>query len=254
MFKRLSFFVLTGFCISMIVATSLVADENKDEHVSVGVRAESIEARMAKIEKRTQMANMYPEGISDLEKMSGKAKSLEPLKEIFNPKISYVLHPASYQASSFFYSYEHGCVMIELTDGSTWFVDPSEYNAITNWVTTDFVIITENHAWWSPFAFRLTNKRTGQSVGINIDLGPIAPIYACYHTHWIVDIDYYNNIVFLEDGSIWYMSTMDRNTVNQWIAGDIVIIGVNDGWLFAYNPNMLINVAMLNFAVGAAVF
>lgn len=250
-------YLLTGLCFTISVGSTLVAEENINEHVQIGTRAESVEARMAKRDTRAKMAEMYPDGLNDLDKTSSQAKSFQALKGAFNPKIPYVLHPASCQTASFFYSENFNCMMAELTDGSTWFVDPDEYAALSNWNPMAPVIITQNHAWrWrSPYDFRLTNQWTGQSVGINIDLGPISPVYACFYTHWIVDIDYYKNIVYLEDGSKWHMSIFDSSTISQWVPGDIVIIGVNDGWLFAYNPNMLINVAMYSdFAVGAAVF
>jgi hypothetical protein len=240
MFRKLSFL---WCCAAMIFAASLTADESAREHSPVGTRAESIEKRMASLETRSKMAAIYKDG-----KALKAAKGLGFLK----PNISYTLHPASYQsAASISYSLELNSTMIELTDGSIWFANPYELNDIDFWDPTHPVIITKNHAWGSPYAFRLTNQWSGQSVAIDIHLGPIAPIYACYYTHWIKEIDYYNNTIKLEDNSIWYMSMFDAATVNQWIPGDIVIIGVNDGWLFAYNPNMLINVATLDFAVGA---
>ena len=119
---------------------------------------------------------------------------------------------------------------------------------------TDLVVITPNHGWFSAYDFRLTNQNTGDSILVNLVLGPIAPMYGSIYTHWIIALDYYNNIVYLEDGSLWRMSSFDSHTVNEWIAGDIMIIGVNDGWFSSFSPNILINVAMLNYAVGAATF
>lgn len=252
MFKKL-FFVLIGCCCVATMFASSVSKESEKENAPIGVRAESFENRMAKLETRAKLEAKYPEGMSDLVKASHTKKSIFSIKEN-NSKISYAVHPASYQIASFFYSAETHSIMTELTDGSQWFVNGSEFNAIHDWAVTDPVIITQNHAWISPFAFRLTNQRTGESLGISIYLGPIEPIYGSRLTHWITAIDDYNNIVYLEDGSIWYMSAFDKGTFTQWVPGDIVIIGVNDGWLFAYNPNMLINVATLDFAVGAAVF
>lgn len=253
MLKKLSFLALMGVCAAMIAVSSLSATEINQEHSPVGARAESIEKRMAQLETRSELAAHYPEGINDLAK---KAKGMKGAGgfSLLNSSASYALHPASYQTANFFYSPEFDTVMVELLDGSIWFVDPYEFNTITHWNSADLVIITENHAWRSPYKFRLTNQRSGQSVAINIQLGPIAPIYACYHTHWITDIDYYNNIVYLEDKSAWHMSMFDAAIVNDWVPGDVVIVCVNDGWLFAFNPNMLFNVAMLNFGVGAAKF
>ena len=77
-------------------------------------------------------------------------------------------------------------------------------------------------------------------------------MYNSVYTHWIVAIDYYRNIVFLEDGSVWNMSSLDAGVIDQWVINDVVMIGVNTGWLSSYNPNILINVNMLNYAAGAS--
>jgi hypothetical protein len=254
MSKKLSSIVLMGFCALMFSTTSLTANENMKEHSPIGTRAESIEKRMAQLETRSQMATLNPEEAkkpSKKQRITKSALAMKSMSPLLAQTFYYTSHPAAYQtpASVCYYGYT-----VELVDGSVWKVDPSDSYLVTGWHSSHLVVITPNHSWFSPYAFRLTNQHTGESVAVNLDLGPIAPIYASYYTHWIVNIDYYNNIVYLEDGSVWYMSSFDSNIVNQWISGDVVIIGVNDGWLFASNPNVLINVAMLNFAAGAAVF
>ena len=98
-------------------------------------------------------------------------------------------------------------------------------------------------------AFRLTNQNTGESVAANLYLGPI---YNGPYTHWITAIDYYNNTVFLEDGSMWSMSSFDDGVVNKWFENHTVIIGVNDGWFSSSRPNILINVNNSNYAAGVA--
>jgi hypothetical protein len=139
-------------------------------------------------------------------------------------------------------------------DGSIWSIAPSDAYRTAGWHSTDLVVITPNHSWLSLYAFRLTNQSTGESLAANLKMGPMAPAVGSPYTHWITAVDYLSNRVYLEDGSLWHMSVFDSNIVNQWVPGDVVIIGVNDGWLSSSNPNVLINVAMLNFAAGSAGF
>jgi hypothetical protein len=139
---------------------------------------------------------------------------------------------------------------MELMDGSIWAINPNDAYKTMDWYTTDLVVITLNHKWFSSYDFRITNQTTGSSVQADLYLGPFDPAYGSPYTHWILGVDYYYNEVYLEDGSVWSMSGFDRSIVDNWIAGDTVIIGVNDGWLAGSNPNILINVNMLNFAAG----
>lgn len=134
---------------------------------------------------------------------------------------------------------------VELEDGSVWTVRSGDTYKTLNWLTSDLIVMTPNQEWFTVYNYKLTNQNTGVSVGVNLELGPI---YNGTCTHWIIAIDKANNKVCLEDGSIWEMSNDDYRVVNKWLINDTVIIGVNDGWLSSYRPNILLNVNTLNHA------
>lgn len=255
MLKKLSSMVFIGLC-GVILTTTFVSSEEalKKERTLVGERSEPLETRMNQLQARAKMAVLNPEETSKEPSVDAKndpQKLMKRLAPAAAKSLYYTTHPAAYQnpvAVSFFGD------TVELMDGSVWGVAPSDAYKTVYWSPTDLVIITPNHSWFSAYAFRLTNQNTCESVEVNLHLGPIAPMYGSYYTHWIVAIDYYHNFVYLEDGSIWNMSSFDSQVVNQWVTGDVVIIGVNDGWLSSLKPNVLINVAMVNFAAGSVSF
>lgn len=131
---------------------------------------------------------------------------------------------------------------VTLEDGSVWSVSSDDTYKTLNWLTSDLIVVSPNHAWFSVYDYVITNQNTGVSVKANLILGPI--VDAVYR-HWVVAIDYLWDRVWLEDGSIWTL--FDSSISKQWQVGDTVIIGVNDGWFSTSYPNILINVNMLNY-------
>jgi len=141
---------------------------------------------------------------------------------------------------------------VELVDGSIWNVRSNDRYKTFDWLTSDQVIIKPNHSWFSSYHYKLTNLSTKSNVAVNLSLGPI---YNGVHTHWIVAIDYQNRQICLEDGTVWSIKKSDRGAMNKWIVNDTVIIGVNDGYFSSKsNPNILINVNVLNYARGAVMY
>jgi hypothetical protein len=151
---------------------------------------------------------------------------------------------------------------IELEDGSVWVIAPGDTYKVLNWLTTEDyfrnpslipegVVITPNHAWFSPYLFCLTNQVTGVAVKVNLSVGPI---YNDVFTHWIVAINYYTQEICLEDGTLWQLSGFDSSIFNTWLLNDTVIIGVNDGFLSSTKPNILINVNTLTYTRARCVF
>jgi len=111
------------------------------------------------------------------------------------------------------------------------------------------LVITPNHAWFSVYDYVITNQNTGVAVQVNLVVGPL---YNAVYRHYIVAIDYVLDHVVLDDGSVWTMT--DFTVMNQWVPGDTVIVGVNDGWFSSSYPNILINVNTLSYARGICVF
>lgn len=135
--------------------------------------------------------------------------------------------------------------MVELEDGSKWGVYYGDRNKSYNWLTTDTIKITPNKAWFSSYAFRLTNLNTGDSLEVNLigrPLTVIDPYTLTYQNRVIVAIDYFNDELCLNDGSVWSISGFDSPVLNKWIVLDAIIIGHNDGFFSSTRPNILINV------------
>jgi hypothetical protein len=159
----------------------------------------------------------------------------------------YTSHPGAYHsvvAISDSFSFLQGS--IELDDGSIWTCWFEDMYKMDTWLATDLILISRNNAMISSYDYKLTNQNTGISIVVNLHLGPF---YDSPYTRWIIDIDYYNNFVFLNDGTIWSMSFLDKWTISQWGIGNTVIIGVSDGIV---NPNFLLNVDYMSQASGTA--
>lgn len=240
MSNRLRSFMLIG----IFAVTSLVAEETtENRHTAIGTRAEPVDDQMLRLQKRDEMGVEHEEKSKKIELKGDDAAYYASA-----PKTYFTTHPGAYQhpvSISFFGD------SVELMDGSIWTIASSDAHKTINWFPTDLVVVTPNHSWFSSYGFRLTNQNTGESAAASMFLGPIAPMYHSIYTHWIAGIDYYYNLIYLEDGTVWNMSSFDRNVMDQWMVNDVIIIGVNDGWFSSSNPNILINVNMLNFAAGA---
>lgn len=167
-------------------------------------------------------------------------------ERVTNHSMFYTSHPGAFHTIS---AVSLSGDTLELEDGSIWSIySGDQYNTVI-WLPRDVVVITPNNGWFSSYDFKLTNQNTGSSALTNLKLGPF---YDSAMSHWIVAIDYDYNIVYLEDGSAWNMSYFDCGTVRKWLPDDTVIIGINDSWFSYSNPNVLINVNMLNYAAGMA--
>lgn len=140
---------------------------------------------------------------------------------------------------------------VEFNDGSIWTIASGDTYKTLNWLTSDLLVVTPNHSWFSNYMFCITNQDTGVSVKANLFLGPI---YNGPFTHWIVAINYFTQELCLEDGSIWKLSGFDSSIYNKWMLNDTIIIGVNDGFLSSSKPNILINVNTLTYSKAKCTF
>lgn len=140
---------------------------------------------------------------------------------------------------------------IEFHDGSIWSIAEEDTYKNLNWLTSDYLVVTPNHAWFSSYMFCITNQNTGTTVKANLFLGPFQNgIY----THWIVSINYYTQELCLEDGSIWKLSGFDSSIFNRWNLNHTIMIGVNDGFLSSSKPNILINVNTLDYSKAKCIY
>lgn len=259
--KKLAFKSKCVFCTAMaLLATfSLFSEEdNKQKHVIVGSRVISMDQHVAALQER---AKLEEEMIQDEElKIQSEIADADNLAEekVAEERKTYALNLGTMAHHAYYYSTHSGAFhqaiavspfgeTVELIDGSVWHIHSWDSHKTLDWLGSDVLVISPNHSWFSSYLFRITNQNTGVSVEANLSLGPI---YNGYFTHWIIGIDHYNNVVVLEDGSIWNMSIFDSNATDNWMVNDTVIIGINDGWLSSTRPNILINVNMLDYACG----
>ena len=132
---------------------------------------------------------------------------------------------------------------VELNDGSSWVVSPEDSYKVLNWFYTDAVVITPNQDWFSPYAYCLNNQTTMVAVRVNLTAGSV---YYGPYTHWITCIDTFNDLIYLEDGSVWGMK--DYPVFKKWAVNDRVLIGLNSGWYASREPNILLNVNTGDYA------
>ncbi|MEI8365501.1 MAG: hypothetical protein WCF65_03695 [Parachlamydiaceae bacterium] len=251
MTKRILLLVLAGVCGAFLIGATLTAENAEEKkRTLIGTRAESAEQKSERLEARAALLNDDSKAVLGNKVSKSVIQTGLASKSLFYSSYPYIQHPAAYQ--TVFISYLGKSV--ELTDGSIWTVSLLDAYKMGNWSHSDLVSISPNHSFFSLYDYRLTNQNTLESVAVNLYLGPIDPSFGGIYTHWITAIDYHRNIVYLEDGTIWYMSAFDRNVVDRWVVNDVVIIGINDAFLSSSNPNILINVNMLNFAAGGATY
>ncbi|MCB1212800.1 MAG: hypothetical protein KDK40_00725, partial [Chlamydiia bacterium] len=115
----------------------------------------------------------------------------------------------------------------------------SEFYKLTyDWEVEDFVVILPYHSWFSNDTFRLTNCRTGATIHLQL-----IRVFATDHSIplCVVGFQPERQQVLLSDGSCWEVPLADRSTFLRWEQGDVVLLGINDGGLSTYYPNILIN-------------
>ncbi len=129
---------------------------------------------------------------------------------------------------------------IELEDGSHWEVSPTDAYILRGWRRDDSVVITPNYSWFSSYDYYITNKSTTTFVKANLYVGPLN--FGPY-SHWVVDIDYLNGHIFLENQMIWCVNPQDGYVLKDWAVNDHVIFGIYESWLSPFD-HILINVNM----------
>jgi hypothetical protein len=137
---------------------------------------------------------------------------------------------------------------VKLNDGTIWSVASYDWWKVQKWLTTDEILILPNHISYF-YDYLLVNAQTGDYVDVNLTELEVLSWDPSYYgnRHWIVSIDYFSNFVTLEDGSIWDVSFEDDGILRHWYVGDVVTIGINDGWDSAIRLNILVHFNTLNY-------
>lgn len=228
------------------VLSILFAPVMAQERVPVGSRAMTHLERVAFIEERTFPNELMNAPEEELEEpvQEEPVQEGEETREAVCLGYSYTTHAGAYHQPI---AVSPLGDTVELEDGSIWSIKPQDRKKTLDWMTGDTIVITPNSSWFNwTYDFKLINKNTGVAVSANLSLGPI---YNGIYTHWIVKLDYINNEVCLEDGSVWSISGFDSKVLKDWYVNDTVIIGINDAW-FSSKANILINVNKLNYVSG----
>lgn len=140
------------------------------------------------------------------------------------------------------------CVYFE--DGSIWVVNYSDRFRTYNWLTSDTLKIFPNTSFWSSYYYVIKNLNTNEEIEVNLYA---RPIYNGAYTYWIVAIDYYNQQLCLNDGSIWDLSAFDYSVYNKWLINDTVILGHNSSFFNYSYPNIIINCETDSYAQGRCI-
>lgn len=149
--------------------------------------------------------------------------------------------------------------IIKIDDGSEWIFDRSETYVLRNWKVGDKIIITPKQQLilGSHFTYVMTNKDVGDSISVNLFLGPVA---FGYRSTWVVGIDQNLGKIYLMNGqgerTVWEVSSSDKDLFKDWKVNDTVIIGENDSWLWCFSSynSMIINVNMNHYIRAQQVF
>lgn len=128
---------------------------------------------------------------------------------------------------------------IEMPNGSTWEVRWGDRRVVQNWKPRQQIYLMPGSSW-SSYRYTAVNMIRQEQAQV------LMASYAWYnspHTKYITDIDKITGHVQLNDGSSWDVSRFHQKYVALWEIGDVVMIGVNNGFLSFSNPNILINLS-----------
>lgn len=250
---------LLGVLILLAAGLSASEKDSSDRVVNMRVTEPSVKQHSAK--SRQLFSQIYPDAVSieEEEKFFNEAQVLSPEdiqvkladKELQQKSGGKSLTNTSHSGAFHFPRYvtPFGDIIF-LEDNSQWTVRYSDQKKVLNWYQGDDLVITPNHDFFSNFDYKLTNITLKRPESARVNL--MAPteqslLYNGFYTHWIVDIDKWNNKVLLEDGSLWSVSFWDSSELSRMAKDDTIIIGTNDSWFKSSRPNILINVNTMEY-------
>lgn len=260
--KLVNHILIKSFCGMVLLSGSLFANENVDlvkqvtsetikekQLLQAGPRALSDEEHIA---LKKQRAALDGEECT-LDKQEATGQSQESQDQEHPVREEKISHGAYYYYSSHPFAWHVPYLMIndrekvELNDGTIWSVNFWDRWKLKDWLTSDIIFILPNSKlFWD---YTLVNQRTGDYVDVNLSELEIFPYDATFSGNrlWIVDIDDLNDVIYLSDGSRWEVSVFDDALIHNWQLGQVVIVGINNGYNSALFPNILINFSKLNY-------
>ncbi|QLH35456.1 MAG: hypothetical protein HWD61_04285 [Parachlamydiaceae bacterium] len=145
---------------------------------------------------------------------------------------------------------------VELEDQSIWQVHSWDASKVKKWKSFHTIVIAPNKNIFTKgsYPYKLINLDTGHIAKAYMKFTPVFndPNIDIY-VHWIDEIDYFNRLIRLDDGSVWSIAWADGNVMKHFDRYNIVIIGTNDGWYKGSYPNILICVKNSAYIRGAVI-
>jgi hypothetical protein len=132
--------------------------------------------------------------------------------------------------------------VVQLHDGSTWAVHPSQQHMVLGWAMNDDLFIKPSSSCFSSYRYVLYNRNPmiQQAVEVNLISSPLP---TGIYTFRIVNIEPYARLVQLSDNTVWQISSSDYH-FPLWQIGQRVLVGVNNNWRTNPLPHIIINVDM----------
>lgn len=150
----------------------------------------------------------------------------------------YFFGPTLYQTGmDRFEPFEVGSYVV-LTNGSVWKMSDSDFWRISGWTTSDRLHVTRNPRHRSAYPFMLRNLANGETIRVIVRAGPRydSPLYCSCVRH-----DIASGYVWCNNGTVWYVSELDRAILMTWHGSDVVMIGVNEDSMRLVYPHLLMN-------------
>ncbi|MBS0630012.1 MAG: hypothetical protein JSS30_07320 [Verrucomicrobia bacterium] len=232
-----------------------------EEHVIVDSRPllpqtqhQMEQARQAELEQSTELTEEEAIQLGVLI-IPIKSQNLLALASNQIQSTAATLSPCHYHTIS---SFPQGNV-IKIDDGSEWVFDRADSQILRTWKAGHQIIITPNQHLLSGshYTYVITNTELGDSVNVNLFLGPVA---FGHQTSWVVGIDQNSGKIYIINGrgerTVWEVSSSDMYLIKDWKVNDTVIIGENDSWLWAFSSykSMMINVNMNHYIRAQQIF
>lgn len=193
-------------------------------------------------------------------KPSKLGKAIQSLGAAASSKAFYSFYSGCYPASPYSVHYateiSWDSAYITLEDSSVLYVRPADQYRVAYWPVNSQVYVVPNHGYFfgmvrSSYDFCLYNASTGESVEVDIYLGPA--LYGPY-SEWITGIDTYQGYIWLKDGSLVEVHPSDVYLTWNWASNDHLLVGVNDGSASCSYPDMILNVASVTYVRARLVY
>lgn len=216
--------------------------EEKDVPLCAEIGSRESQFRNKKIEK-SDFENVEEIEAAEEKKEEASSNSDQEAKTVEFGAFYYI-DDVIYKAAHYLYATSSSGALVQIDDGSIWRVASSDTYKTRYWEHGDLIVLAENDAWFPSTRFKLINYTLRQSVQVEISKGPRMD----WNPRWVYSIDYNNLLVWLDDGTCWDISGSVRQ-FDDWRAGNVMIIGINEGWGSSSFPFIIYNVTMNDYMI-----